>query len=268
MLEIARQCLAQGATLVYGGDLRPSGLTENLLDLVRHHNDAIHKVFNPVVNYLAWPLKSTLDTAWAAQNKDAIKIRHSDAPADLKQAGLIKDIPAGGDISGISAYLWARCLTAMREEIVEKTQARIMLGGKTLDYKGKYPGLVEEALLTLQANKPLYLLGGYGGMTQVIIQALLGQNPKTLTQDYQCADVGYQTLMEDYNLQIKEQQLAIEPIDYKGVSQTLADMGISGLNNGLKDEENLILFSTVNMEEAVGLIMMGLANLTNTSPQT
>jgi len=30
MLEIARQCLAQGAKLVYGGDLRPGGFTEKL----------------------------------------------------------------------------------------------------------------------------------------------------------------------------------------------------------------------------------------------
>ena len=57
MLEIARQCLAQGATLVYGGDLRPNGFTENLLELVRDHNDALKKEFKPVLNYLAWPLK-------------------------------------------------------------------------------------------------------------------------------------------------------------------------------------------------------------------
>jgi len=38
-----------------------------------------------------------------------------------------------------------------------------MLGGRTLGYKGKYPGLVEEALITLQAGKPLFLLGGFAG---------------------------------------------------------------------------------------------------------
>jgi len=51
----------------------------------------------------------------------------------------------------------------MREQLLVRTQARIMLGGRTTGYKGKYPGLVEEALLTLQAGKPLYLMGGFGG---------------------------------------------------------------------------------------------------------
>ncbi len=265
MIEIARQCLAQGATQVYGGDLRPNGFTENLLDLVRHHNDAISKAFNPVVNFLAWPLKSTLDIAWAAQNKDAIKIQHSEAPADLKQAGLITEIPRGGDISGISGYVWARCLSAMREEIVEKTQARIMLGGRTLGYKGKYPGLVEEALLTLQAKKPIYLLGGYGGATRVIIQALQGQQPKQLTQDNQCAQPSYKALLEDYNQHIEQQQLPLAPIDYAALTKIFADFGVNSLNNGLSNDENNRLFVTVNHEEAIGLIMMGLANLAGTS---
>jgi hypothetical protein len=260
MLEIARQCLAQGAKLVYGGDLRPDGFTENLLELVRYHNDALKKEFNPVVNYLAWPLKPTLNVAWAAQNKDALQIKEIDAPPDLKQAGLIKEIPRGGDISAIPGYVWARCLTAMREELVTQTQARIMMGGRMLGYKGKYPGLVEEALLTLAAGKPLFLLGGYGGATRVIIEALQGRKPKQLTQDYQCTSISYAALMREFNQQIIKQQLPHAPIDYEAVTKTFADIGISGLNNGLNDEENRTLFATINNEEAIGLILAGLAN--------
>ena len=44
-------------------------------------------------------------------------------------------------------------------------------------------------------------------------------------------------------------------------SKDFADSGIIGLNNGLSDEENLVLFSTVNTEEAFGLIMRGLKEL-------
>jgi len=32
------------------------------------------------------------------------------------------------------------------------------------------------------------------------------------------------------------------------------------LNNGLTDEENRTLFATINNEEAIGLILTGLAN--------
>ena len=107
MLEIARQCLAQGAQLVYGGDLRPDGFTEDLLELVRYHNDAVKKEYLPVSNYLAWPLKATLEIAWAAQNKDAIKIKVQKPPEDLIKAGLITDPNNPGPINDISGYVWA-----------------------------------------------------------------------------------------------------------------------------------------------------------------
>ncbi len=261
MLEIARQCLAQGATLVYGGDLRPNGFTENLLELVRYHNDALKKEYKPVVNYLAWPLKSTLDVAWAAQNKDALKVKVIDAPSDLKQAGLIQDIANGGDSSGTSNYVWARCLTVMREAIVEKTQARIMMGGRTLGFKGKYPGLVEEALVTLTAKKPLFLLGGYGGASRAICLALQGQQLGQLTEQYQCSNNSYANLLREFNQRITEQRLAIEPIDYEAVVNIFAKFGIKGLNNGLTEEENLGLFTTINHDEAIGLILTGLSKI-------
>jgi len=261
MLEIARQCLAQGAQLVYGGDLRPGGFTEDLLELVRYHNDALKKDYQPISNYLAWPLKATLDIAWAAQNKDAINIKVQKAPADLIRAGLIQDVNNPGNINNISGYIWARCLSAMRDDIIQNTQARIMMGGRTLGFKGKYPGLVEEALLTLQAKKPLYLLGGFGGASLALCQALQGQQPETLTQAYQCSNKNYELLLQEFNQRVAEEQLGIAPIDYAELLKTFAEFGVNGLNNGLSIEENLVLFSTINTEEAIGLIMMGLARI-------
>jgi hypothetical protein len=261
MLEIARHCLAQGAALVYGGDLRPNGFTENLLELVRYHNDALQKEFNPIVNYLAWPLLPKLDVAWQANNSDALIIKKIDAPIDLKAAGLIQEIPTAGNIGTIPSYVWARCLTAMRKEIVQHTRARIMLGGKTLGYKGKYPGLVEEALLTLKAGKPLYLLGGYGGAARAIIEALQGRQPKALTQAYQCADPQYAALLEEFNRKIAEQPIEEDPIDYDTLVQTFAAIGIKGLNNGLDDQENQALFATIHLEEAIILILTGLSRI-------
>lgn len=261
MIEIARYCLAQGATLVYGGDLRPGGFTENLLELVRYHNDALHKDFEPVVNFLAWPLVPTLDIAWQARNSDALAINKVDAPDDLKQAGLLPDINQTRDINTIPAYVWARCLTAMREKTVHLTDARIMLGGRTTGYKGKYPGLIEEALLTLEAQKPLFLLGGFGGATLAIIQALQSIQPEKLSEAYQCANIDYEELIEEFNQKIKDQILAISPVDYAEINQKFSSYGISGLNNGLTDVENETLFYTVNIEEAIGLILKGLENL-------
>lgn len=56
-------------------------------------------------------------------------------------------------------------LTMLRQWItaVLDPGCRICLGGKLEGYEGKEPGIVEEARFALQFNKPLYLLGGFGG---------------------------------------------------------------------------------------------------------
>lgn len=136
-----------------------------------------------------------------------------------------------------------------------------MLGGRTTGYKGKYPGPLEEALLTMDAQKPLFLLGGFGGATLAIIQALQGNQPERLSEAYQCANTGYKNLLEEFNQRINDQKLAISPIDYAELNQKFSSFGISGLNNGLTDEENETLFYTINIEEAIGLILKGLENL-------
>ena len=259
MLEIARHCLAQGATLVYGGDLRPGGFTENLLDLVRYHNDALQKQFTPVRNFLAWPLHQKLDANWAANHKDALKIIKVDAPEDLKATALFPDATGGNET--LTGYVWARCLSAMRENLVQQTQARVMLGGRSIGYKGKYPGLAEEALLTLQVGKPLFLLGGFGGAAYAVIQSLQGQTPEALTEAFQCRNEAYKNLITEFNQQIQSQSLDIEPIDYPQLNKAFAGIGINGLNNGLSTEDNRRLFETRNLQEAISLILAGLTQI-------
>ena len=62
----------------------------------------------------------------------------------------------------------ARELTTLRREITERLApgCRICLGGKTSGYEGRIPGVQEEAQLALEYNKPLYLMGGFGGATR------------------------------------------------------------------------------------------------------
>ena len=43
---------------------------------------------------------------------------------------------------------------------------RVCLGGRTEDYQGREPGVMEEARLALTYRKPLYLMGGFGGATR------------------------------------------------------------------------------------------------------
>src|SRR5207247_1977966 len=84
----------------------------------------------------------------------------------------------------LGRYAWARSLTVMREEMNKKTSARVILGGQVTGFKGKYPGLLEEALFALRSGKPVYLVGGFGGCTRAIVDALKGGVPEVLTEAF------------------------------------------------------------------------------------
>ena len=79
-----------------------------------------------------------------------------------------------------------------------------------------------------------------------------------MTEAYQRSASDDSNLRNVDNQHIADQQLLLEPIDYHSVQQAFTDYGIAGLNNGLTEQENTVLFDTTNHEQAIGLILKGL----------
>jgi hypothetical protein len=52
------------------------------------------------------------------------------------------------------------------------TSGRILLGGRREGFQGEMPGLLEEAVFAVENGQPLYLAGGFGGITFDIAVAL------------------------------------------------------------------------------------------------
>jgi hypothetical protein len=252
MVECARHLLAQGASLAYGGDLRPGGFTTILFELVRSHNRAGDK--ERIHNFLAWPIHLRLDpTAWH-EYLDEIHPYLLSPPTDLGIDGKVYMAP--DDATG--RYVWARSLTAMRVEMNLKTHARVLLGGQVTGFKGKYPGLLEEALLAMRSDKPLYLVGGFGGCTRAIVDALKGATPEAFTEAFQMQEPLYKAIVERYRTDVADKKTT--PIDYAGELQFLRTRGVAGLNNGLSADENETLFTSKNLPEIVHLILKGLTH--------
>lgn len=231
MAEIARHLLAMGARLVYGGDLRMNGFTELLFELVaRYRRDAdVGDVRAAVVNYLAWPIVVSKP---ASEMRDLAKGLTGLAELHLlDRQGAELQLDALTDASTqITDADWADSLTAMRDVLTRASDARIVLGGRVEGYKGRMPGIAEEALTALQAGQPLFLLGGFGGCASDIAALLkLGSQP-VITPAWPGAD-------------------AFRPFD-----------GLA-LRNGLTVEENAVLVRTVHVDEAVALVLRGLLRL-------
>lgn len=259
LIEISRHLLAQGAVVAYGGDLRPDGFTVDLVEMVKAHNEQTTERGEKILNFLAWPLHLQVATEWRANRKNEVSVQMISLPQDLKQEPFaIDENTYLTPNSTVNCYVWSRCLTAMREHMAERIDARIILGGKVTGYKGALPGIAEEAALAIAHRKPLFVLGAFGGCAKAVGEALLGDIPEVLTRVYQtCQNPGYEEMLDFYN-QNSIQGSPHQAIDYSSLVKVFSTAGFGGLNNGLTELENHRLFEVEDLDEMVYLILKGL----------
>jgi hypothetical protein len=233
MAEIARHVLALGASLAYGGDLRVQGFTNLLFELVSRHGRKRDEedAKTSVTDYLAWPVHILMATAdlerYASELTDyarLVLLTLDGEVCEMKARHLLPQrLPTESE--------WAQGLTSMRKVMLRATDARIVLGGRMEGYKGLMPGIAEEALLSLQARQPLFLIGGFGGCSREIAETL-GIVPRSATSRPKWKELEAFGPFKD------------------------ADM-----DNGLTREENMILAKTPHVDEAVALTLRGLLRL-------
>jgi hypothetical protein len=264
LVEFARYLLKCGAALVYGGNVRYDkdlNFAQLLFDLARTYSIEQKEMPKRIRNYVAYPIYLNISDKEKANLKEITKFEEIEPPADLKIKNSRENILK--DESVQNRYIGARCLTWMRERMNEDSHARILLGGKTINFKGKYPGLFEEAYLALKDRKPVYLIGAFGGCTRAIIDAIEGKSPVVeFTETYQSQAQGYADFIQYYNKEIVN-VAGGEPINYPQLLKFFNEIKIEGLNNGLAPEENHILFETSSVPEMIGLVLKGLKNHSN-----
>ncbi len=255
LIEISRHLLAQGASVAYGGDLRPGGFTRDLVEMVKAYNEDTTERGEKIQNFLAWPLHLKATVKWRASHKNEVSIWAISLPKDLQDRPFSLDKKTYLEPNNREhRYVWARCLTAMRKKMARGIDARIILGGKVTDYKGAFPGIAEEAALAIDHHKPLFVLGAFGGCARAVGEAIMGNNPESLTQDYQISSSqDYEDMLNFYN-QKANSGAPHEEIDYDLLVATFQNTGFKGINNGLTEVENQRLFTTEDLDEMVYLI--------------
>ncbi len=152
-------------------------------------------------------------------------------------------------------FVWSRCLTEMRKKMIGDCDARICAGGRHFGYKGKMPGVLEEIVIAIKMKKPLFLLGGFGGVTASVCKLIKsGITPEELTLDWQIENnSGYKDLL-DFCISRDIQY----SVDYNLVIETIKS---ANLNNGLSKEENERLFTTPYIDEVLNLVFKGLKSI-------
>jgi len=252
---IANYTLAGGATLIYGGDLRKGGYTEQLLQEAQVLKDRLKTSEIHLKNYIAWPiyLADTLEVKkWIAQYKELLEMKEIPIDEDVLDFVQTEKKFLPPDTIN-NKYVWGKSLTKMRYGMIKECDVRVCAGGRKVGYKGKMPGVLEEILIASEQGCPLYLLGGFGGVVHDVCELL--QNNRcsdSLTEQWQILhNKEYRELLQKY----KEQG---EEVYYLELQDKLRHID---LNNGLTKEENEILFNTVYVDEAVSLILKGLQSI-------
>lgn len=229
MSEVARHLIACGASLAYGGDLREGGFTELLFEIVERYHSRKDEERILVENYLAWPVHALSTPAKLQPLSDALNGLAK--LVLLSQAGdRIENSDRAPAPEPPTEEEWSAGLTVMRKVMAERIDARIALGGRISGYKGKMPGIAEEALIQLGKKSPLYILGGFGGCSQAIARAM-----------------GLADAIDEL----------VSPPGFPGLDQ-FEGLGAKDLHNGLTASENRLLATTVYIDEAAALILRGL----------
>ena len=231
-VELARHFLALGAVLLYGGDLRPNGFTQALVDLAYRYRKTTELLSaEPILeNLLAWPVHSSLESVELQEclNLDSRVVR----TILLDTGGDEIDLPDFAEriISAPSTAEWSTGLASMRASATSRLSARLLLGGRVGGYKGSMPGLAQEALLCLKARKPIFVLGGFGGCAMDICESLRILPRRS------------------------------EGRQWPGRSE-LEVFDDHCFNNGLTSAENRELAATRHIDEATVLVLRGLARI-------
>lgn len=254
MIEIARYLLIVGAKLVYGGDIKYNenfNFVDILTCLVKNHNSEQEEIPQKIENYVSNYLRSFVSEEIQSELIDVAKFIFVNPIESIDYEKHDDEL--------YFRYAKARDLSNMRCLMNDEINARIILGGKKHGYQGIYPGVLEEVVLAMNSDKPIYLIGAFGGATQEIIKCLQGNDSNALSEEYQSDFNNYGIFYSYYNERASKD--GVQQIDYVGIKNMLKNKGIIGLKNGLDKTENETLFNSTNIIEIISLILKGLTTI-------
>ncbi len=237
--EIARCVLLGGGTLGYGGHLDPEGYTAFLVKELQRYGSRDR----PLRVFLAWPEHRKLSVSEIGKQKELLGLCGEIVCLDVDGAKIdpFKDRPEEA-VEETDEAATRSGLTAMRGHMAENTDGRIFLGGRRAGFQGDMPGLVEEAIMAVEKGQPVYLAGGFGGVTLDMVRALGADDGSILPTGAE------EPARRDERLVRGLEKLA------DAHSRT----GRKGLDNGLTGSENGKLAVTHRPSEIAALVSLGL----------
>ncbi len=291
MLGIARPLLRQGASLAYGGSWAQmeGNFTYDLLELIKAEQED-NSIQGPdtsfpigsLYNHVAWPYYDSITPEIEAQWVNCCRIiRVTQEEAGFREDEILG--PAGSDSDSNSdriVFNRAYVLSAMRrimsegcdlslpalghQAFVPGVAARIVIGGKVDGYAGMMPGFFEETLHALRRGIPLYILGGFGGGGEVLAKGLLADAGATVPElgfDHHRRETPDVACINELCGKFRKPAGFTPESLFDELGSAIDNAAANfprSLSNGLSEDENRLLLTTSDINEARRLVRMGL----------
>jgi hypothetical protein len=263
-IQISAALFGQGCRLLFGHDWREDGVMEAVYSFARqvqqpYAEEAVEAESGPLLlNLIPWPDLPNLLRPDLERLSSTLRVEPAGLPADL-----ISYESKAHDMLSTNAdfrYIRARGLTFLRRRLTDDSFARLCIGGRRAGVQGRYPGIIEEALMAIHNQKPIYVAGCLGGAASQIVDAIDG---KPMLGDF-CQGSEISAIYR--NPPIEESELTPEEdlvIDRERVWNLFQERSVEGLSahNGLSAEENDELLHTPVLDRVIQLVLTGLSRL-------
>lgn len=236
--EIGRCVLIACGRIVYGGHLAPSGYAAFLARELERYGQRDR----PLLLCLAWSEHRKLPlTVIEARRKDlgllgALVCLDAQGQEIDPASGRSEAAPGPGD-----AQTESDSLSGLRRYMTTQSAGRILIGGKREGFQGAMPGVLEEAILAVEAKQPIYIAGGFGGVAWDIA-SIVGFGPSGL--------LPFLSGVTPDNRMVTGLQ---------ALEKALGDTNAVSLQNGLSKDENGQLATAYRPSEVAALVSLGLA---------
>ena len=242
--EMVTFLMAGGYRVAHAGDPRSGSISARICDLAPHYGrrknptrpgqevTITQKTEFGVTGYCAWPVHIATPIYEVKKFED-----------NFGQQGIVQWLTLQGETRPYASFAkmerreprsheWHKGLIALRNTMAHGSLGCIVVGGSTAIGDEAMSAAAQDALVYLRKQRPLYVLGGFGGYAQDLARYLC------LTETLPPNDHTW-THVNAFN-------------DY---------IGPSHLHNGLDESENRTLAETDDVEAATRLVLLGLERM-------
>lgn len=210
-----------------------------------------------ILNLLAWP---DVPPSWDATEREEM--------AGIFESRMI--LPPGIAVDGLDQrsdlgkVARIRALSAMRRDLAGVCDARVCIGGASGNPERRLPGVLEEALFTYQAGKPLYISAALGGASKAMADAILQRRLNDEARELFFTPSRMVPLIERYAAvqHLPSIESASTANGWNALSE-FQSIPIARLaaQSGLLEDEVLNLLTTPEPQRVMGWVIAGMGRL-------